>query len=147
MGDQRELFGPVASVPTAWRALAEIAAGGDSRRRKVAAAVSRARRHACARHRAARRPAPGPGRGPQARGRDLHPAGCHRRDRAQTRNWQSRTSKATATTRSSQPAINTVTIGRAFRALTTEADLLPSLMDAGDDLPPEERALVLRRTD
>jgi hypothetical protein len=40
-----------------------------------------------------------------------------------------------------------VTIGRAFRALTTEADLLPSLMDAGDDLPPEERALVLRRTD
>jgi len=25
MGDQRELFGPVASVPTAWRALSEIA--------------------------------------------------------------------------------------------------------------------------
>ena len=29
MGDQRELFGPVASVPTAWRALKETAAGGD----------------------------------------------------------------------------------------------------------------------
>ena len=29
MGDQRELFGPVASVPTAWRALKEAAAGGD----------------------------------------------------------------------------------------------------------------------
>jgi hypothetical protein len=34
MGDQRELFGPVASVPTAWRALAEIAGGGDRRRRR-----------------------------------------------------------------------------------------------------------------
>jgi Transposase DDE domain group 1 len=48
MGDQRELFGPVASVPTAWRALKEAAAGGDRRRRKVTAAVSRARRHAWA---------------------------------------------------------------------------------------------------
>ena len=46
MGDQRELFGPVASVPTAWRALKEIAAGGESRRRKVTAAVNKARRHA-----------------------------------------------------------------------------------------------------
>ena len=33
MGDQRELFGPVASVPTAWRALKEAAAGGDRARR------------------------------------------------------------------------------------------------------------------
>ena len=48
MGDQRELFGPVASVPTAWRALKEIAAGGDRQRRRVTAAVSRARRHAWA---------------------------------------------------------------------------------------------------
>jgi Transposase DDE domain group 1 len=48
MGDQRELFGPVASVPTAWRVLKEIAAGGERRRRKVTAAVSRARRHAWA---------------------------------------------------------------------------------------------------
>jgi hypothetical protein len=29
MGDQRELFGPVASVPTALRALKEAASGGD----------------------------------------------------------------------------------------------------------------------
>ena len=29
MGDQRELFGPVASVPTAWRVLKEAACGGD----------------------------------------------------------------------------------------------------------------------
>ncbi len=48
MGDQRELFGQVASVPTAWRALKEIAGGGDRARRKVTAAVSKARRHAWA---------------------------------------------------------------------------------------------------
>ena len=47
MGDQRELFGPVASVPTAWRALKQ-AAGGDRARRKVTAAVNKARRHAWA---------------------------------------------------------------------------------------------------
>ena len=46
MGDQRELFGPVASVPTAWRALKEASADGDRTRRKVKAAVNRARRHA-----------------------------------------------------------------------------------------------------
>jgi hypothetical protein len=49
MGDQGELFGQVASVPTAWRVLKEIAAVGDRRRRKVTAAVSTARRHAWAR--------------------------------------------------------------------------------------------------
>ncbi len=48
MGDQRELFGQVASVPTAWRALKEAAAGGDRARRKVTAAVNKARRHAWA---------------------------------------------------------------------------------------------------
>ncbi len=46
MGDQRELLGPVASVPTAWRVLRETAAGGDRRRRKITAAVNKARRHA-----------------------------------------------------------------------------------------------------
>jgi hypothetical protein len=35
-------------VPTAWRVLKEIAGGGDRARRKVTAAVSRARRHAWA---------------------------------------------------------------------------------------------------
>ena len=48
MGDQRVLFGPVASVPTAWRALKEIAGRGDRPRRTVTAAVSKARRHAWA---------------------------------------------------------------------------------------------------
>jgi hypothetical protein len=48
MGDQRELLGPVASVPTAWRALKEAASGGDRSRRKVTAAVNWARRHAWA---------------------------------------------------------------------------------------------------
>jgi hypothetical protein len=54
MGDQGEVFGQVASVPTAWRALREAAAGGDRARRKVAAAVNKARRcawsQAAARH-------------------------------------------------------------------------------------------------
>jgi Transposase DDE domain group 1 len=48
MGDQREVFGQVASVPTAWRALKEAASGGDRARRKVTAAVNKARRHAWA---------------------------------------------------------------------------------------------------
>jgi hypothetical protein len=48
MGDQREVFGPVASVPTGWRALKEAASGGDRARRRVTAAVNRARRHAWA---------------------------------------------------------------------------------------------------
>ena len=48
MGDQHEVFGQVASVPTAWRALKEAAAGGDRTRRKVTAAVSKARRYAWA---------------------------------------------------------------------------------------------------
>jgi MOSC domain-containing protein YiiM len=41
---------------------------------------------------------------------------------------------------------HTVTIGRTFRALTTQAELLPGLLQAGEDLPPDERAAVLRRT-
>ena len=46
MGDQHEVFGQVGSVPTAWRALKEAAAGGDRTRRKVTAAVNTARRYA-----------------------------------------------------------------------------------------------------
>src|SRR5215469_16567708 len=46
--DQRELFGPVASVPTVWRALREIAAGGEVTRCALGAAVGKARRHAWA---------------------------------------------------------------------------------------------------
>ncbi|MEV6238262.1 MOSC domain-containing protein [Lentzea sp. NPDC051838] len=38
-----------------------------------------------------------------------------------------------------------VTVGMCFRALLTEPDLLPHLLTAGDDLPPEERDTVLRR--
>ena len=41
IGDQQELFGPVASV---WRALSEIAAGGTKTAGRVTAAVSAARR-------------------------------------------------------------------------------------------------------
>ena len=68
MGDQDEVFGQVASVPTAWRMLKETASGGDRTRRKITAAVNRA---AAARLVAGRRPAraaaAGPGRGPAAR--------------------------------------------------------------------------------
>jgi MOSC domain-containing protein YiiM len=39
-----------------------------------------------------------------------------------------------------------VTIGRIFRAFTTESELLPTLLVAKDDLPDEDRELVLRRT-
>jgi len=45
MGDQGEVFGQIASVPTAWRTPKETAAGGDRTRRKVTAAVNKARRH------------------------------------------------------------------------------------------------------
>jgi hypothetical protein len=48
MGDQGEVFGQVASVPTAWRVLKETAAGGDRTGRKVTAAVNKARRYAWA---------------------------------------------------------------------------------------------------
>jgi hypothetical protein len=49
MGDQRELFGPVAAVPTVWRTLDEIGAGGERTARRVTAAVNKARRQAWAR--------------------------------------------------------------------------------------------------
>ncbi len=48
MGAQREVFGQIASVPAAWRALSEMASRGDRGRRKVTAAVNKARRHAWA---------------------------------------------------------------------------------------------------
>ena len=79
MSDQRELFGLVASVPTAWRTLKEIAGRRDARGQAdhrggehgPAARVGAGRGPAW---RAARGAAGGqdPGR------RDLHPAGCHR---------------------------------------------------------------------
>jgi Transposase DDE domain group 1 len=46
MSDQRELFGKVASVPTVWRTLAEVASGGTRAERRITAAVNKARRHA-----------------------------------------------------------------------------------------------------
>ena len=48
MGDQEDLFGLVASVPTAWRTLDEIAGGGDRALGKITAAVNAARRRAWA---------------------------------------------------------------------------------------------------
>jgi Transposase DDE domain group 1 len=43
MADQRELFGLVASVPTCWRALSEIAGGGSRALARMTAAVNAAR--------------------------------------------------------------------------------------------------------
>src|SRR5512142_1995508 len=48
MSDQAELFGLVASVPTAWRTLKEIASWGKRAERRITAAVNAARRHAWA---------------------------------------------------------------------------------------------------
>ena len=48
MGDQRELFGLVASVPTAWRTLREIADDTKRAQTRVTAAVNTARRQAWA---------------------------------------------------------------------------------------------------
>jgi hypothetical protein len=46
--DQKELFGLVASVPTTWRTLDEIAAGGPRAQARITAAVNAARRWAWA---------------------------------------------------------------------------------------------------
>ena len=48
IGDQQELFGLVASVPTAWRTLDEIAGGGQRALGRITAAVNDARRRAWA---------------------------------------------------------------------------------------------------
>jgi hypothetical protein len=48
IGDQDDLFGLVASVPTAWRTLAEIAGSGELSLGKITAAVNAARRRAWA---------------------------------------------------------------------------------------------------
>jgi hypothetical protein len=48
IGDQDDLFGLVASVPTAWRTLDEIARGGERALGKITAAVNAARRLAWA---------------------------------------------------------------------------------------------------
>jgi hypothetical protein len=48
MADQGELFGLVASVPTCWRALSEIAGGGSRALARMTAAVNASRRRAWA---------------------------------------------------------------------------------------------------
>ena len=76
--DQKELFGLVASVPTTWRTLDEIAAGGPQALARITKAVNGARRQAWAAIGARHGALPGvrdrgqdPGRG------DLHQAGRH----------------------------------------------------------------------
>src|SRR5258708_34298752 len=74
MADQQELFGLVASVPTVWRTLQEIARAGSVADRRIIAAVNMARRHAWAQA-AARHGAP-PGARPA--GKTLGGATCIR---------------------------------------------------------------------
>jgi hypothetical protein len=46
LGGLREVAGPVASVPTAWRTLSEIAAGGSRAQARITRAVNSGRRQA-----------------------------------------------------------------------------------------------------
>jgi hypothetical protein len=99
MGDQQELFGLVASVPTAWRTLDEIARGRDRALGKITGG-ERAPAAGPGGHRGpARRAARHPHRGQDDRGCVLHPAGRQRGDLPQTRKGPSRTSRDSATTR------------------------------------------------
>ena len=76
IGDQGELFGPVASVRAVWRALAEIAAGGTVTAGRVTAAVNAAGRGAWAGIAVRHGAQPGVAdRRPAAGERDLYPAG------------------------------------------------------------------------
>ena len=76
LAGQREVLGPVASVPTVWRALEEIAGGGKVTARRVTAAVSAARRCVGGHRGPARVPAWRAGGGQGAAAGDVHPAGC-----------------------------------------------------------------------
>jgi hypothetical protein len=75
MSDQSELFGLVASVPTAWRTLKEIARAGARVDKRLTAAVNAARRHAWAQVIARHGVLPGGAAGgPDAGGRGVLPA-------------------------------------------------------------------------
>ena len=77
--DQKELFGLVASVPTTWRTLDEIAAGGPQALTRITKAVNGARRQAWAAMEARHGALPGVRIADKVlHGRDLHPAGRHR---------------------------------------------------------------------
>ena len=78
LADQKELFGLVASVPTTWRTLDEIAAGGPRALARITRAVNGARRQAWVAHRGPPwRPARRADRGQGPAGRDVRPAGRH----------------------------------------------------------------------
>ena len=78
MADQKELFGLVASVPTTWRTLDEIAVGGPRALARITKAVNAARRQAWAAARPVMAPCRGCGSRQGPEGGDLHPAGRHR---------------------------------------------------------------------
>jgi hypothetical protein len=83
MADQSELFGRVASVPTCWRALSEIAGGGGRALARITVSANAARRRAWAAAAARHGAIPGhPDRRQDPGAGDLHPAGCDRHPRA-----------------------------------------------------------------
>ena len=69
-----------------------------------------------------------------------------RRDRNLPATWSHRQIRAGDRIEAIRRPGHTVTIGRSFRAPTPEPEVLPRLLEADDDLPPDERAAVLRRT-
>jgi hypothetical protein len=80
IGDQEGLFGLVASVPTAWRTLDEIAGGGQRALNRITGRHQRRAAPGLGRDPGpAWSPARHPDRGQDTRRRDLHPAGCQRR--------------------------------------------------------------------
>jgi hypothetical protein len=100
MGDQGELFGLVASVPTAWRTLKEIAGAGTRADKRITAAVNAARRQAWAQVIARHGTLPGV----RLADRTLDGVTCIRLDATVTvahsiRNWRRRTSRGSGITR------------------------------------------------
>jgi len=101
IGDQEDLFGLVASVPTAWRTLDEIARGGERALGKITAAVNAARRRAWAQIAARHGALPGI----RVAGKTLEGVTCIRLDASvvacasSTRKGPSRTSRGSACTR------------------------------------------------
>lgn len=100
LADQEELFGLVASVPTTWRTLDEIAVGGPRALARITRAVNGARRQAWAAIEGRRGVLPGV----RIADKVLQGVTCIRLDatvtpaHSLTRNWLSRTSRASGTT-------------------------------------------------
>ncbi len=148
--DQKELFGSVASVPTAWRTLDEIAVGGPRALARITRTVNAARCQAWA---APWRPARGADRGQDPGGRDLHPARRHRHPGLLgQRNSLNPISRASAChpllgycDNTGEPLAGMMRRGSA--GSNTTADHLQVLSDAIAALPPKFRRRLMVTAD